>query len=166
MNELANTTEASLTRLGELEMQAELFAQNACMNLLQLGRVIAEARPMIPHGEFDQWCKKHAKMSKRTAEQYMQAYAEFGLDSKIAQLGTTKIIKLLPMSEDERAVLLEEHDVAGMTTRQLDEAIRQQRSQMLKEARAEAKTEIERHANMARELLDENRQLQSDLNEL
>lgn len=150
MNEMANTETHLPSRLDELAMQAQMFAQNACMNLLQLGRVLAEARPMIPHGEFDGWCRQHAKMSRRTAEQYMQAYAEFGIDTKIAELGTSKIIKLLPMSEDERDKLLSENDVASMTTRQLDAAIRAQRETLLAEARAEAQAEIDAAKEAAR----------------
>lgn len=143
MNDIANTTETSLSRLNDLALQAQLFAQNAAMNLLQLGRVLTEARPLIPYGQFDGWCRQNAKMSKRTAEQYMQAYAEFGLDARIAELGTTKIIKLLPMTEEEREKLLAENDVASMSTRQLDAAIRQHREKLLAEARAEAQAEID-----------------------
>ena len=143
MNELSNTETRLPSRLDELATQAHMFSQNACMNLLQLGRVLSEARPLIPYGEFDQWCKKNAKMSKRTAEQYIQAYAEFGLDTKIAELGTSKIIKLLPMSEDEREKLMAENDVGAMSTRQLDAAIRAQREKLLAEARAEAQAEID-----------------------
>ena len=151
MNELTNTTQTGMTRLRQLEIQAEMFSQNAAMNLLQLGRVIAEARPDIPYGEFDQWCRKHARMSKRTAEQYMQAYAEFGLDTKIAELGTSKIIKLLPMAQEERDKLLAENDVAAMSTRQLDAAIKEQREKLLAEARAEAQAEIDAANAAARE---------------
>lgn len=150
MNELANTDTQALSMLDGLAMQARMFAQNACMNLLQLGRVLAEARPLIPHGEFDAWCKQNAKMSKRTAEQYMQAYAEFGLDMKIAELGTSKVIKLLPMAPEEREKLLAENDVSAMSTRQLDAAIKEQREKLLAEARAEAQAEIEAANEAAR----------------
>ncbi|MBR1566538.1 MAG: DUF3102 domain-containing protein, partial [Oscillospiraceae bacterium] len=115
-----------------------------------LGRVLTEARPMIPHGEFDGWCRQNAKMSKRTAEQYMQAYAEFGLDMKIAELGTSKVIKLLPMAPEEREKLLSENDVAAMSTRQLDAAIKEQREKLLAEARAEAQAEIDAANEAAR----------------
>lgn len=150
MNELANTDTQALSMLDGLAMQARMFAQNACMNLLQLGRVLTEARPLIPHGEFDAWCKQNAKMSKRTAEQYMQAYAEFGLDMKIAELGTSKVIKLLPMAPDEREKLLAENDVSAMSTRQLDAAIKEQREKLLAEARAEAQAEVEAANKAAR----------------
>lgn len=154
MNELANTKAQSNLpdRLTDLANQAQMFAQNACMNLLQLGRVLSEARPLIPHGDFDRWCRENAKMSRRTAEQYMQAYAEFGLNTKIAELGTSKIIKLLPMSSEEREKLMAENDVPAMSTRQLDAAIREQRERLYAEARADAQAEIDAANQRIREL--------------
>lgn len=149
MNELANTEANVPSVLDGLAMQAHMFVQNAAMNLLQLGRVLTEARPLVPHGEWAGWVKQHAKMSTRTAQQYMQAYSEFGLDSRIAELGTSKVLKLLPMPEEEREKLMEENDLSSMSTRQIDEAIRQQREKLREEARAEAQAEIDA-ANEAR----------------
>lgn len=147
MTELANTGAggpAVQDRLDNLAAQAQMFVQNAAMNLLQLGRVLTEAKQLVPHGEWDAWIKANAKVSRRTAEQYMQAYAEFGLNAVIAELGTTKVLKLLPMPQEERSRLLSENDVSAMSTRQLDEAIRKQRAQMDKEIRAQVQGEIDR----------------------
>lgn len=76
----------------------------------------------------------------------MQAYAEFGLNPQIAELGTTKTLKLLPLTEDEREKLLSENDVSSMSTRQLDEAIRKQKQEALKEARQEVQGSLKRSA--------------------
>ena len=142
MTELANTQKKEIAVLDNLAMQAKTYIQNARMNLLQLGRVLAEAKPLVPHGEWENWVKTNTSMSKRAAEQYMQAYAEFGLNPQIAELGTTKTLKLLPLTEDEREKLLSENDVSSMSTRQLDEAIRKQEA--LKEARQEVQGELEK----------------------
>ena len=139
MTELANTQKKEIAVLDNLAMQAKTYIQNARMNLLQLGRVLAEAKPLVQHGEWENWVKTNTSMSKRAAEQYMQAYAEFGLNPQIAELGTTKTLKLLPLTEDER-----ENDVSSMSTRQLDEAIRKQKQEALKEARQEVQGELEK----------------------
>lgn len=144
MPELANTQKKEIAVLDNLAMQAKTYIQNARMNLLQLGRVLAEAKPLVPHGEWENWVKTNTSMSKRAAEQYMQAYAEFGLNPQIAELGTTKTLKLLPLTEDEREKLLSENDVSSMSTRQLDEAIRKQKQEALKEARQEVQRELEK----------------------
>lgn len=143
MTEIINTKN-EISLLDNLAMQARTFVQGACMNLLQLGRVLAEAKPLVPHGEWDSWIKVNAKMSRRTAEQYMQAYAEFGLNTQIAELGTTKVLKLLPMPQEDREKLLSENDVAAMSTRQLEAAIKQQKEKLIREAKEEAQEEINR----------------------
>jgi hypothetical protein len=139
--------------LDKLAAQAHMFVQGACMNLLQLGRVLTEAKPLVAHGEWDNWIRTNAKMSRRTAEQYMQAYAEFGLNSQIAELGTTKVLKLLPMPQEDRDRLLSENDVAGMSTRQLEAAIKEQKDRLIREAREKVQEEIdsEREARRAAE---------------
>lgn len=134
MNELANTTAGNLSVLDGLAMQAQMFSCGAAMNLLQLGRVLTEAKPLVPHGQWIDWVKINAHLPIRTAQQFMQAYNKFGLDHEIAQLGPTQIIKLLPMSDEERQELLAENDVPNMTTRELNEAIRAQRERLRAEA--------------------------------
>ena len=153
MTELANTGTGEISLLNGLALQARTLAQSAAMNMLQLGRVLCEAKPLVQHGEWDKWIRENAYMKRRTAETYMQAYKVFGLNAQIAEFGTTKIMKLLPMNEEEREELLSEHDVSAMSTRQLDEAIRQQKEKLVQEARAEVQGEIdrEREARIAAE---------------
>lgn len=160
MNEIANTNHApksprsgasgSMTALDGLAMQAQMFSCGAAMNLLQLGRVLTEAKPLVPHGQWIEWVRVNAHLPARTAQQYMQAYTKFGLDNEIAQLGPTQIIKLLPMSDEEREELLSENDVSSMTTRELDEAIRAQKERLRAEVMQEAQREIDK-AEDARE---------------
>ena len=97
MNDLANTRTGGMTVLEDLAVQAQMFSTGAAMNLLQLGRVLSEAKPLVAHGDWAAWVKENAHMPIRTAQQYMQAYQEFGLDQRYAQLGPSKVIKLLPL---------------------------------------------------------------------
>ena len=169
MNEVSNTSAGGLATLDSLAVQAQMFVQSARMNLLQLGRVLTEAKPLVPHGEWENWIRVNTNMSKRAAQQYMQAYAKFGLDPQIAQLGTTKTLKLLPLSEEEREELFQENDVAAMSTRELDEAIQKQKDKLIKEVREQvqgeidqAKLEKEEAQKKGQELLDKIRAMQSD----
>ena len=116
-----------------------LFSMKFAIILLIVLALACTAGSLIPQGQ--------------TAETYMQAYKVFGLNAQIAEFGTTKIMKLLPMNEEEREELLSEHDVSAMSTRQLDEAIRQQKEKLVQEARAEVQGEIdrEREARIAAE---------------
>lgn len=151
--ELADTKKAELSVLDSLAAQAQMFAINAKMNILQLGRVLTEAKPLVEHGKWREWIKTNTDMSTRGAEQCMQAYARFGLDPKIAELGTTKMLKLLPLTEEEQEDLFSGNDVRSLSTRQLEEAIRNQKEKLAQEARTEARAEIyqERMARIAAE---------------
>lgn len=142
MNEIANTAQATLAPLDDLAMQAQMFSCGAAMNLLQLGRVLTEAKPLVSHGAWEEWVRTNAHMPVRTAQQYMQAYRTFGLNQRYAQLGPSQIIKLLPMTEEEREKLLQDNDVENMTTREIDEAIRAQREKIRAEAMADAQGAI------------------------
>ena len=143
MNELTNTTGNSLSVLDGLAMQAKMFVSGMAMNLLQLGRVLTEARPLVNHGDWEGWVGENAGISLRKAEQYMQAYATFGERADIAALGTSKVLKLLPLPEAEREEFLTENDVSGMTVREMDEAIKAARA----EERAKAQAEIDELRN-------------------
>lgn len=142
MEELVGTNTAELSVLDNLAMQAQMFVQNACMNLLQLGRVLSEAKPLVQHGQWENWIKTNTNMSKRQAEQCMKAFREFGLNQQIAALGTTKILKLLPLSEEEREAVMSDDAVSSMSTRQFDDAIREQKAKLMKEIDKERKARI------------------------
>lgn len=142
MNEVANTTQKELSLLDDLATQAQMFSFGAAMNLLQLGRVLTEARPLVPQGQWIEWVQTNAHLPERRAQEYMQAYRKFGIDQRIAQLGPSQIIALLPMTDEERDRLMAENDVGGMTNRELKEAIRAQRETLRAEAMAEAQGAI------------------------
>lgn len=147
MNEIANAKTTAVS-LDNLAAQARMYVLDARLNLLQLGRVLSEAKPLVPHGEWDAWIRENADMSRRSAEQYMQAYAKFGADPQIAKLGTSKVLKLLPLPGEQLEQLFSENDVSSMSTRQLDEAIRKQKEDLLKEAREEVREELEREKKL------------------
>ena len=140
MSEISNTTAQLPSRLDGLAMEARLLTAGVAMNMLQLGRVFSEAKPLVPAGEWQNWIRDNACVSVRTAEQYMQAYSTFGTNPDIANLGQSKVLKLLPMPEAEREMFLETHDVQNMTVREVDTAI--------KEAREQAQAEISREREL------------------
>lgn len=143
MKEIASTAEAGLSRVEQLAMEAHMYACAAGMNLMQLGRVLAEAKPLIPHGAFGEWVETYAHISQRTAEDYMAVWRKFGDQPDMAQLGPSQLIALLPMEDEERAALLARCDVAAMTNRELKAAIRAQREELRAEAMAEAQAAID-----------------------
>ena len=141
----------ALQRLDGLAVQARMFSAGAAMNLLQLGRVLCEAKELVRHGEWAEWVRINAHLPMRTAQQYMQAYTKFGIDPEISKLGAGHIIRLLPMSDEEREELLRDNDVESMTDRELKAAIREQRERLrgevIEDVRQEVAGEIQAEAD-------------------
>lgn len=134
-----------LVTLDELAGQMRFYADGSrndylhmCINLLQCGRVMTEAKERVPHGEWERWVEENSGFSFRNAQNYMQAYQTFGLNPDIARLGVTKMIRLLPVPEDIREKVMAENDAAGMSTREFEKAIREAKEQAALEARATA----------------------------
>lgn len=138
MNEIATSNGSELTVLGGLAQEAQYYARNIANSMIQLGRVLTEAKPLVKHGEWEQWIRENAGCSVRYAQSFMQAYARFGDNPAIAQIGERgKIFKLLALPEGSEEQFLAENDISEMTTRQIDEAVRKVRESMADTLREE-----------------------------
>lgn len=93
--------------------------------LIAIGRCLIEAKAMLAHGEWLPWLENNVEMSEKTAQDFMRIAREFSNPQALADLGKTKVLKLLLLPAAEREEFLAEHDVAGMSTRELEQAIRE-----------------------------------------
>ena len=113
---------------------------------IQIGQRLKEAKAMLPHGEWGRWLETEVPFKPSTAQNFMRIFEEYGSNQTslfgeaksqtIGNLPYTKALKLLAIGDsDEREAFIEEHDVANMSTRELEKAIRER-----DEARQEAAT--------------------------
>lgn len=111
---------------------------------IQIGQRLKEAKAMLPHGECGRWLETEVPFKPSTAQNFMRIFEEYGSnqtslfgDAKSQTIGNlpyTKALKLLAIGDvDEREAFIEENDVANMSTRELEKAIRER-----DEARQEA----------------------------
>lgn len=101
--------------------------------VLTIGKCLIEAKDMLPHGEWLPWLAEKVGYSEKTAQNFMRLAREFSNPQAIADLGATKALKLLALPPDEREKFVADHNVIDMTTRQLEQAIKER-----DEARASA----------------------------
>ena len=134
--ELANTTTQEISLIDDLAEQAKALRASAEISLWQLARVLVEAEPLVPHGKWEQWLEDNAGMSVRSAQQAIQTYKRFNGNPRIEGLGRSQMIKLLALPEGTENEFLETHDVADMSAREVERAV--------KDAKAEMQAEIER----------------------
>lgn len=118
--------------------------------ILTIGRCLNEAKDMLPHGEWLPWLAEKVGYSEKTAQNFMRLAREFSNPQALADLGATKALKLLALPQDEREKFVEDHNVIDMTTRQLEQAIkeRDEARKAAEAAKAEASTAEQARAKM------------------
>lgn len=120
--------------------------------ILTIGKCLIEAKDMLSHGEWLPWLSDRVDLSERTAQKFMRLAREWSNPSALADLGATKALMLLALPEEEREQMLSDHNVIDMTTRQLEQAIKER-----DEARAAAEQAAadQRMAEQARDKMAE-----------
>ena len=158
MNEIVNA-ENQMAVIEGLAMQARTLRMSINTSMWQLARVFVEAKELVPHGEWGKWLAENADVSEKTAQDMMAAYKRFGGKPQFERLGRAKTFKLLPLPEGTEEAFMEEHDVEAMTTREIQEAVKQARA----EAQAEAQAQIEAAEARARALEQREPEIQEEL---
>ena len=122
--------------------------------ILTIGRCLNEAKDMLPHGEWLPWLAEKVGYSEKTAQNFMRLAREFSNPQALADLGATKALKLLALPREEREKFVEDHKVIDMTTRQLEQAIkdRDEARKAAEEAKVDAATAEQARAKMAEDM--------------
>lgn len=144
MNVIANATNAELSVIDGLAMQARTLRLSINVNMWQLARVFTEAKDLVQHGEWGKWLEENAEVSVRTAEDMIASYKRFGGRAIFEGLSPTQTFKLLPLPAGTEEKFMADHDVQNMSTREIQEAV--------KRARAEAQAQIDAANARVREL--------------
>ncbi|WP_273123417.1 DUF3102 domain-containing protein [Bacillus weihaiensis] len=136
MNEL-NTRDTNLIAL-EINNIKEQTQKIFLLSSIEIGKRLVEAKQMVPHGEWGTWLEGSVDYSQRTANNLMKIYEEYGQDTltfkggfdesqAIAKLNYTQAIALLSIPSDEREEFINQHDLESMSTRELQQAIKEKK---------------------------------------
>lgn len=132
--------------------------------VVQIGRRLEEAKQLVPQGEWLQYLDKELGYKPTTAQNYMRIAREFG-DGQIGlsgktpgdffgNLGYSQLLPLLGLPEEEREELAEQHDLAGMSSREI---------QALVKERDEAKANADKLETALADKMAEEQALQGEL---
>lgn len=131
----------------EIWMIRRQVEQTALSGAIEIGRRLTEAKELLPHGEWGKWLQEEVSFSQRTANNFMRLAAEYG-DAQVslfggnpqalADLPYTKALQLLAVPEEEREAFAEEHNVADLSSRELEKLIRERDAAQEETAQAEA----------------------------
>ena len=120
----------------DIKYAQQTGARQLLSNLIEIGRLLVEAKSMVPHGEWGKYLEEKVEYSQSTANNLMKLYQEYGDNQEsffgsfansqaFGNLTYTQALALLALPAEERQEFAETHDVADMSTRQLEQAIRE-----------------------------------------
>lgn len=137
-NEIDITNEQRLASLAaEIRTIKEQTAKVMMQAAVEIGKRLVEAKAAVGHGGWEKWLHENVDYSQRTASNLIAVFQEYGQGQQalfgkeanpqaLAKLTYTQAVELLGIKNpDERADFVENHDVAAMSTRELEKAIRE-----------------------------------------
>ena len=122
--------------------------------ILTIGRCLIEAKELLPHGEWKAWLEESVEFSERSAQRFMRLAREWSNPTTLSDLGASKALMLLALPESERDSFVQDHNVIDMSTRQLEQAIKERDEARAAAQRAEAdkRTAEQDRAKMAEDM--------------
>ncbi|MDM5205347.1 DUF3102 domain-containing protein [Cytobacillus kochii] len=154
MNELS-TRDRNLIAL-EIKNIKEQTQKIFLLSSIEIGKRLVEAKKLVPHGEWGNWLEHSVDYSQRTANNLMKIYEEYGQDTialkggfdesqAIAKLNYTQAVALLSIPSDEREEFINQHDFESMSTRELQQAIKEKKELEKQLKISEENAKRERH---------------------
>lgn len=118
---------------------------DAADSMIQFGRVLTEAKPIVPHGQWENWVGESFGISPEVARNYMKVWRRFGENEKFQNVQFSNLQKMLSLPEGTEEAFSRENDLSEMTAREVEEAV--------KKVKKEAEIELrrERDARQAAE---------------
>lgn len=171
--ELATTaTQLPAPTLDQLTLEVKFYLGQTAQNIIEVGKRLAQAKEMLPHGEFGDWLDKNFSLKKSTANNFMRCAERFGNFQMSGNLNSSQMVELLALPADETEAFIEAKAAEGtpvedMTVKKLREEVEQWKSKA--EVNASAVNEKERRisqmASNFNNLQNEKAQLQRDLDD-
>ena len=138
-------------------------ARQLASNLIEIGRLLVEAKSMVEPKDWEKYIWDNFGYSTSSADNWMKLYKEYGDDQEslfdsfrdsqtFGRMSYTKLLALTAIPAEERAEFVERNDVENISTRQLQQLIKE---------RDEARAALENAEAAARKRDDEAEQAES-----
>lgn len=137
MNEIINTTARTASTIAAEIRFIDQQAAKTCLNyIIEIGKRLVEAKALVEPGQWLKYIETEVKYEKSTAQNYMRLYERYGSGQRslfgsfaetetFGNLTYTKALALLQVPEEDLEDFAEEHDIESMSTRELQQAIKE-----------------------------------------
>ena len=121
-------------RLNIIAAEIRSLKVSMCMQVIEIGRRLEEAKALCPRGKWGEWVKDMTGYSQSMAENYIKAFNEYGggqinlggdfvNSQSFANLGVTKLLALTAIPPEEREEFVKENDVENKSVSELKELL-------------------------------------------
>jgi len=117
-----------LKELKQIENEINLLKQQTAQNIIEIGKRLLRAKEGTEHGQWQIWLETKVNFKKSTANNFMRVAKEMENFQALGDLGQTKVFALLELPANDRETFIEENKVEDMTTRELQQAIKEKKA--------------------------------------
>jgi hypothetical protein len=121
---------------GEINSIKDKTREIVLSNSIEIGRKLTEAKELLQHGNWGEWLESSVSYSKSTANNLMRIFEEYGSEQinmlgnnaksqALGDLSYTQALLLLGISSDQRENFIKENDLDNMSTRELQQTIKE-----------------------------------------
>ncbi len=128
------TERTPLVIAAEINMITHQTKKILLAGAIEIGRRLKEAKALVKHGEWGKWLEESVSYSQKTAERLIKLYEEYGPNlsegadrsksTLVSYLTYTQALLLLGLPQEEREEFIAHNDVAGMTTQELQQVLK------------------------------------------
>ncbi|WP_299032416.1 DUF3102 domain-containing protein [uncultured Anaerococcus sp.] len=138
-----------LVSLDQIVSEIKFFENQAVVSYWEIGKRLNQAKEQVGHGNWLNRVKDNLGYSERTTQQLIKVSNSFSNPKTISDLNFSKVLALTSIKdEEERDDFIEKHDVESLTTRQLQEEIKEYKESLRKNE--EEKREISEELKAAK----------------
>ncbi|WP_279041734.1 DUF3102 domain-containing protein [Brevibacillus borstelensis] len=158
MSELVRSAQVIAAEIRSIDAQTrEIVLRSA----IEIGKRLNEAKALVPHGEWGAWLETNVNYSQSTANNFMRVAEEYKDSQTLGNLSYSQAVALLGVPAEEREQFAAEVDAENLSTRELQQAIKEKK-QLEKELK-KIQQAAEKDRKAREELAERVSQLQIEL---
>lgn len=124
MSELVRNAQVIAAEIRSIDTQTrEIVLRSA----IEIGKRLSEAKALVPHGEWGAWLEANVHYSQSTANNFMRVAEEYKDSQTLGNLSYSQAVALLGVPAEEREQFAAEVGAETLSTRELQQAIKEKK---------------------------------------
>lgn len=113
--------------INTLTTEILILKQQTAQNIIEIGKRLMLVKENLPHGEWGKWLAEKVDFSHTSANRFMQVAKEFSNSPTLVNLPPSKVFALLDLPPEEREGFIQSNPVDEMSTRELQQTIKEKK---------------------------------------